>query len=178
MELLKKMENVSFSHLSIFPYKWIKRENNLSGLIDCFSRFPVKIELEELTYNLDYPLFIMDCKLGNRTYNPLESGLNDHKPQSLKMLQKYLPHLVKPEYSHNFSKKMFADIRTMESSSSSLCFRIDVGELASNDITLFSEKEIMNFSRRIIFISVGHRGSHGEKCQANGSFKQRYIMAS
>lgn len=90
-------------------------------------QFPVKMEIEEITYGYNYPTFIMDCKLGNRTYNPFEAGINDHKPASLKILQEHLPHLMRPEYNQNFSKKLFADIRTTASSSHSLSFRIDVG---------------------------------------------------
>lgn len=85
------------------------------------------MEIEEITHGFNYPMYIMDCKLGNRTYNPSEAGINDHKPASLKLLQEHLPHLMRPEYYHNFSKKLFANIRTMESSSHSLSFRIDVG---------------------------------------------------
>lgn len=94
----------------------------------------MKIELQELTYGLNYPIFIMDCKLGNRTYDPSEAGINSHRPDSLAKLQEHLPHLMKPEYYRNFSKKMLADIRHTVSSGQMLNFRIDVGGSVKREI--------------------------------------------
>lgn len=72
---------------------------------------------------------LLDCKLGSRTYHPSEPGLDDiHRPDLLAKLEAALPDAVQPEYAKHFTKKTFADIRAVKSTSASLSFRISVSD--------------------------------------------------
>lgn len=108
----------------------------------------------------------MDCKLGNRTYNPSEAGLDNHRPDALTKLQKHLPHLMKPEYYQNFSKKMLADIRGTVSSEQMLHFRIDVW---CRLFTFFIEHQINGIPQKNLILSLisGHWESDQQKHTAN-----------
>lgn len=91
------------------------------------SLYPVLLELENLAAGMEHPILYLGCKLGNRTYDPNEAGLDDlHRPDLLAKLVLAMPDVVKPEYSKHFSRRMFADIRASESSTKSLSFRISV----------------------------------------------------
>lgn len=88
------------------------------------------MELEDLAIDMAYPILYLDCKLGNRTYDSNEAGLDDlHRPDLLAQLVLAAPEVVKPEYSKHFSRRMYAEIRASESTTKSLSFRISVSLL-------------------------------------------------
>lgn len=83
--------------------------------------------MEDLAADMVYPILYLNCKLGNRTYDPNEAGLDDlHRPDLLARLVLAAPDVVKPEYSKHFSRRMFAEIRASESTTKSLSVRISV----------------------------------------------------